>query len=614
MSSNGAGVISINAPANILNSLVITGGNTAGATTSITAGGISLYGGNNITLSQSLQSITISGPTAATTPSVISAAEMSGNTSGTSSIISSGTLYLQAVSPIGLSQSTTTGTGSTTSNILSIFGPTYLAGGGLGLTTTGGTISFSQTAVAIGTQTLSASGTSVTGTGISLALVAGPNISLQTATAAGDMTVSFSGLNAISAAGFASSTGTIIISAGSNITLSTGASSIQIVGPSTAAAVTLAVHQVAHGFSTGQAVYYTGSAWALAEANAVGTLGLGVIVVSDVDNFTVYFSGNISGLSGLTAGQYYFVSDATPGLLTSTEPSSTASYSNPLLFALSTTTGIVLPFRPSQNVTPIAVVSNFGVSSLTAGGVTQGTPAEVPGNIALVAGSNITLSQSSQSITIFGPSGGAANSFAWLIPPGFTIGASGVIQILQWIWPYQQPGFLSAGSANLWINFGTLQTSAAASTGSGSISISLAVFTRNGQSLSTATSGSNLYTWSYSSTGGTSTGALIGIKQLSVPLAVYMTPGDYWIGAAVSTLSGANLSCSLGILTCASQAIVNLSGIFSSPVVASYQMMPGFGVMAIGGGFISSLSISQLSGSGVLNRAFPAINMINSTF
>jgi hypothetical protein len=49
----------------------------------------------------------------------------------------------------------------------------------------------------------------------------------------------------------------------------------------------------------------------------------------------------------LTAGNYYFVSDATPGLLVNTEPTNITSYSNPLLFTLSTTTGIVFPFRPS---------------------------------------------------------------------------------------------------------------------------------------------------------------------------------------------------------------------------------------------------------------------------
>jgi hypothetical protein len=90
-----------------------------------------------------------------------------------------------------------------------------------------------------------------------------------------------------------------------------------------------------------------------------------VITVTDANNFVLYLSGAIAGLSGLTAGQYYFVSDATAGLLTSTEPTSVSSFSNPLLFALSTTTGIVLQFRPSQIDTTISFSDISGTISLT---------------------------------------------------------------------------------------------------------------------------------------------------------------------------------------------------------------------------------------------------------
>jgi hypothetical protein len=125
------------------------------------------------------------------------------------------------------------------------------------------------------------------------------------------------------------------------------------------------INQASHGFTTGQAVYYTGSAWALAKANAAGTLGIGIIVYIDANNFYLYQTGTISGLSGLTAGQYYFVSDATSGLLTVTEPTDINSYSNPLLFALSTTSGLVLPFRPSgsNTTTPYSTQYDFLLAS-----------------------------------------------------------------------------------------------------------------------------------------------------------------------------------------------------------------------------------------------------------
>lgn len=136
-------------------------------------------------------------------------------------------------------------------------------------------------------------------------------------------------------------------------------------GGGSGSAIFMVVNQTSHGFTTGQAVYYTGSVWALAEANSAGTLGIGIVSFVDANNFNLYQAGLLTGLSGLTAGQYYFVSDATSGLLTSTQPTSVSSYSNPLLFALSTTTGLVLPFRPSGISGSINTITQIKSSNYT---------------------------------------------------------------------------------------------------------------------------------------------------------------------------------------------------------------------------------------------------------
>lgn len=111
--------------------------------------------------------------------------------------------------------------------------------------------------------------------------------------------------------------------------------------------ISKSITQTAHGFAVGNAVYYTGSAWAKAKADANTTLGIAIVsVVTDANNFTAMFAGYISGLSSLSAG-YYFVDPSTAGALTATEPTSTAQFSNPILYALSASTGIVLPWRAS---------------------------------------------------------------------------------------------------------------------------------------------------------------------------------------------------------------------------------------------------------------------------
>jgi hypothetical protein len=155
----------------------------------------------------------------------------------------------------------------------------------------------------------------------------------------------------------------------------------------TSSNTSLDVTQALHGFTVNDAIYFTGSAWAKAKANAIGTLGLGIVaVVTDANNFTVFFSGYVSTLSGFTGGQYYFVSDATAGLLTSTQPTATTSFSNPLFFAITATTGVVLPFRPSElgidNATTIisktvnytAVAGDFILCNTSGGGFTITLP------------------------------------------------------------------------------------------------------------------------------------------------------------------------------------------------------------------------------------------------
>ena len=109
--------------------------------------------------------------------------------------------------------------------------------------------------------------------------------------------------------------------------------------------VSWSVTQSSHGLAVGDVIYNNGTNYVKAQANATGTLGLFVVsAVADANTFTATFSGKIT-LSSLTAGEYYFVSNTTAGAYVATEP--TSGYSNPILFALSTTEAVVLPFRPS---------------------------------------------------------------------------------------------------------------------------------------------------------------------------------------------------------------------------------------------------------------------------
>lgn len=194
--------------------------------------------------------------------------------------------------------------------------------------------------------------------------------------------------------------GDVTLSAGAGATLTQSGNDIQI-GTSSAAgdSISKSFNQVAHGLSVGNAVELNGSgAWIKADASDVTKLAIGIVsTVTDVDNVTIMFAGYISGLSGLTTGEYHYVSASTPGALTPTEPAS-PNYSNPILMALSTTTGIVIPYRPSTPVQASSyapVASNYVTigndSSLTNERALTGTTNQVTVTDG-GAGGNVTLS------------------------------------------------------------------------------------------------------------------------------------------------------------------------------------------------------------------------------
>jgi hypothetical protein len=119
-------------------------------------------------------------------------------------------------------------------------------------------------------------------------------------------------------------------------------------GPTGAAGSTDSNHrnisQTAHGFVVGNVLRIQNSATTYIKAQAdvaANAEVVGVVsAVVDANTFTIVTFGYITGLSGLTKGTVYFLSDVTPGLLTPTEPTPNgAKVSKPLLIADSATSG-----------------------------------------------------------------------------------------------------------------------------------------------------------------------------------------------------------------------------------------------------------------------------------
>lgn len=112
--------------------------------------------------------------------------------------------------------------------------------------------------------------------------------------------------------------------------------------------VSSTVTQASHGLAVGNVIRLSGAGtYTKAQADSAANAEVVGIVteVPNVNTFKVAVAGKVTGLSGLTANTVYFLSAATAGALTATEPSTIGQVSKPVLISDSTTSGYILPHR-----------------------------------------------------------------------------------------------------------------------------------------------------------------------------------------------------------------------------------------------------------------------------
>ncbi len=185
--------------------------------------------------------------------------------------------------------------------------------------------------------------------------------------------------------------------------------------------VGILVTQTAHGFTVGQVIYYTGTAYALAIANStVEAEVIGVVQeVIDANDFVFISVGLLSGLSGLTPGSVYWLSDATAGLATLTIPTTVGNITKPVWIAISTTEAMVYQERGKIIPNPALDAFNFVLAPADV------TLAPAVGYITAGTGTRTyTLPSSATAEEYFVISGGT-NTTGWVVrlPTGATLKA-----------------------------------------------------------------------------------------------------------------------------------------------------------------------------------------------
>jgi hypothetical protein len=166
----------------------------------------------------------------------------------------------------------------------------------------------------------------------------------------------------------------------------------------------------------------------------------------------------------------------------------------------------------------------------------------------LVGVNGITLSSSSNSISIGGSALGGTTLSRWEYPEDIFAALGPLGQSSLSIQHMYVPFNVSGASMKLG---GSMQvgTAAGALVGTANFSLWVGIYTLTGSTLALASSGStvNSMTWqgASASTAAQLTG-VTGMRQLTAPMTVNMTPGEYWMAALVRSAT-TNLNATFSI-------------------------------------------------------------------
>jgi hypothetical protein len=143
---------------------------------------------------------------------------------------------------------------------------------------------------------------------------------------------------------FGSSTQIPVITANAK-GLITALSTVSVTIPS-GSAVTRSITQASHGFAVREIVRLNGTSYTKSQGNNSANAEMVGMVssVPDANTFTVTTEGYVTGLSGLTAGEIYFLSTTTAGAITTTDPAiagTADTVRKAVFYADSTTSGYV---------------------------------------------------------------------------------------------------------------------------------------------------------------------------------------------------------------------------------------------------------------------------------
>jgi hypothetical protein len=356
---------------------------------------------------------------------------------------------------------------------------------------------------------------------------------------------------------------------------------------------------------------------------------------------TSFGGTNISGsMTHNTAGLTLSMSVAAPGgggntvtmfATSNTTQSSTGTANlNSLIFAgagvvsVGVTNGSVVISANAAAGDGVNIVSML--TSTSGGGTAGATFSNSAASIGLMAGSNITLSQTSNTIVFNAP-----NSSSIVGASGISISTAGnTISIYErprssWVSPDMALSVLGAmGNGSFSIAYRDVvepltatridvpfhwvqATTANANTVAIAMTVLCAIYTRNASTLNTVSSASTQTTYTYASNSAGNTQLTVAAyRPISIPMNVNMTPALYYFGFGLSTSAS-----SIGTATTTAAQTISVVGVpqissavpwtdeFTRVTATSVGMFSGHGVYSAAvSSVVPAISLSAINQSG----------------
>lgn len=592
------------------------GGNTLGAMATITSGTALIQGGNNITLSQNGQSVTIVGGAggagaalkgSGTYTQATGTVEFANSNGVTFGLSNNGTMtasvatnyqsqgaYLTTARAsndgIGLNTAGTNMTWTANSSGLSINAGGY-AGTGFTSASTAGT----DIVMTHGTNGLSAgvpkylTTAQPVGAYLTTARASTDAIGLNTAQSNVTWTANSSGLS-LDNRGYAG-TGTSV----TNATMTLNSNGLQFNG---GAYLTTAM-------ASNRGTDFVQAGAAFAGTNASGTIasnGISVSVAAPGGGAAVNFSGGTTSnnLQSVVFSNSNGVSFGLNGSTMTGSHNGITSQTNQTvgLYGLGNTT------QNSSTTLDARTMSFNGLGGATVGYSNGSIQMSAPAASSLVASGNITFSSAGSTITAsvgnpyisrFEMKGGAVSS----ISNGSV--AQGSLSLQQMYVPLNVTATAFAIAGNL-----TMATNTSATTASVNYSMNVGIYGLSGSTLSLLSSGSanNGFQWSQSASTTANT-SINGLRIMTAPINANITPGQYWVGVALSsatTYTGGTFSLhgDPSINTSASNAAFSpIGGATGNNGAIMYQGIFTAATNAMPSSIVGSADINMTSASNV---------------